>query len=141
MVAAAFDATVVKIAAFPPHRRGGCPYPEPVRTCEGSTGTYGAAGWQCPLSGQSLTFQMVRRLSVAVVVIFVVLAYLYGPAAQPRDAQRRPSRECNDHAEGNWRSFRLTWNVGVYPHWTCWDASEPTEKAVSLGWWTNPFQS
>jgi hypothetical protein len=92
------------------------------------------------LSGQSLTFQMVRRLSVAVVAIFVALAYLYGPAASP--AMRSEAiAQCNDHAEGNWRSFRLSWNVGVYPHWTCWDASKPEENAISLGWWTNPFQS
>ncbi len=49
--------------------------------------------------------------------------------------------ECNEHAEGNWRSFRLSWNVSVYPHWTCWDASKPEQKAISLGWWTNPFTS
>ena len=38
--------------------------------------------------GTNLTFNMVRRLAVAVVVIFCVLAYLYGPAATPamRDA-------------------------------------------------------
>ena len=57
--------------------------------------------------------------AVAVVVVFVVLAYLYGPAASP--AMRNAAvDECNDHAEGNWRSFRLSWNVGVYPHWMCW---------------------
>jgi hypothetical protein len=86
------------------------------------------------LSGSDLTFQMVRRLSVA------VLGYLYGPAASPA-MRTQAVNECNDHAEGNWRSFRLSWNVGVYPHWTCWDASKPGEQAISLGWWTNPFQS
>ena len=91
------------------------------------------------LSGSDLTFQMVRRLSVVVVVVFVVLAYLYGPAASPA-MRSQAVNECNNHAEGHWRSFRLRWNVGVYPHWTCWDASKPEEKAVSLGWWTNPFQ-
>ena len=95
---------------------------------------------QVSLSGQSLTFQMVRRLSVVVIIIFVVLAYLYGPAASPA-MRNQAIAECNDHAEGNWRSFRLNWNVGVYPHWTCWDANKPMKKAVSLGWWTNPFTS
>ena len=47
--------------------------------------------------------------------------------------------ECNDHAEGNCRSFRLSWTVGVLPHWSCWDASRPQKDPVSLGWWTNPF--
>jgi hypothetical protein len=95
---------------------------------------------QVSLSGQSLTFQMVRRLSVVVIICFVVLAYLYGPAASPA-MRNQAIAECNDHAEGNWRSFRLNWNVGVYPHWTCWDASKPMKKAISLGWWTNPFNS
>jgi hypothetical protein len=47
--------------------------------------------------------------------------------------------QCNEHAQGNWRSYRLSWEVGVHPHWRCADASRPEEKAVSLGWWTNPF--
>lgn len=93
---------------------------------------------QVSLSGQSLTFQMVRRLSFAIVAVFAVLAYLYGPAASPPMRNEAIAR-CNQHAEGNWRSFRLDWNVGVYPHWTCWDASRPRRKAISLGWWTNPF--
>lgn len=89
-------------------------------------------------SGSSLTFTTVRRLAVAIVAIFVVLAYLYGPAASP--AMRNAAiAQCNEHAEGNYRSFRLSWNVGVYPQWSCWDASRPEEDAVSLGWWTNPF--
>jgi hypothetical protein len=90
------------------------------------------------LSGQNLTFTMVRRLSVAVVVIFVVLGYLYGPAASPA-MRNQAIAECNNHAAGDFRSFRLDWNVGVYPHWTCWDASRPEREGVSLGWWTNPF--
>jgi hypothetical protein len=93
---------------------------------------------QVSLSGASLTFQMVKRLAVSVVAVFAVLGYLYGPAASPAMRDRAVA-ECNDHAEGNWRSFRLTWNVGVRPHWTCWDAARPNEAAISLGWWTSPF--
>ncbi|MEO5709590.1 MAG: hypothetical protein ABIQ59_07200 [Nocardioidaceae bacterium] len=95
---------------------------------------------QVSLSGQSLTFQMVRRLAIAVVAVFVVLAYLYGPAASP-PMRNEAISQCNEHAEGNWRNFRLDWNVGVYPHWTCWDADRPHRKAISLGWWTNPFNA
>ena len=89
-------------------------------------------------SGSSLTMKTVRQVSVAVVAVFVVLAYLYGPAVTPgfRDAA---ATECNEHATGNFRSFRLTWHVGVYPHWSCWDASRPDATPVSLGWWTNPL--
>lgn len=91
------------------------------------------------LSGSDMRFAIVRRIAVGVVTAFVVLCYLYGPAASPA-MHKQAIRECNEHAEGNWRSFRLTWNVGVYPHWTCHDASKPTQPAVSLGWWTNPFE-
>ena len=89
-------------------------------------------------TGQDLTFEMVRRLAVAVVVVFVVLGYLYGPAVSPA-MHAAAVDQCNEHADGDFRSFRLTWKVGVYPHWTCANASRPTDSAVSLGWWNNPF--
>ena len=90
--------------------------------------------------GTNLTFNVVRRLAASVVVIFCVLAYLYGPAATPamHDSARN---ECNAYAHGNFRSFRLAWDVGVRPHWTCWDASNPEKDEIDLGWWTNPFAS
>ena len=66
---------------------------------------------QVSLSGQSLTFQMVRRLAVAVIAIFVVLAYLYGPAASP--AMRTEAiAQCNDHAEGRLSSTELEQRTG-----------------------------
>jgi hypothetical protein len=89
-------------------------------------------------SGSSLTFQMVRRITVAVIAVFVVLAYLYGPPFTPgmRDGA---VAECNSQTHGNFRSFRLSWRVGVYPHWSCWDAGHPDRDPVNLGWWTNPL--
>ena len=90
------------------------------------------------LSGSDVTFSAVRRMSAFVVVVCAVLGYLYGPAFSP--AMRTAAvGQCNEHAQGNWRSYRLAWEVGVYPHWTCADATRPSEQAVSLGWWTNPF--
>jgi hypothetical protein len=88
--------------------------------------------------GSALTFTMVRRLSVVVVLVFVVLTYLYGPPATPAVRNAAAAR-CNGYAHGDYRSFRLTWHVGPRPHWTCWDVSRPTVAPVSLGWWTNPF--
>ena len=88
--------------------------------------------------GQNLNFDMVRRLAVGVVVIFAALTYLYGPAYSPT-LHKAAASECNAYAEGNFRSFRLSWTVGVLPHWSCWDASRPQKDPVSLGWWTNPF--
>jgi len=91
------------------------------------------------VTGSSVTFKLVRQLSVVVVLVFCTLAYLYGPAASPA-LRNAAVDQCNDYAQGNYRSFRLSWHVGVYPHWSCWDASRPADKAVSLGWWTNPFR-
>jgi hypothetical protein len=84
------------------------------------------------VSGSDVTFTAVRRLSVVVVVVCAVLGYLYGPAFTP--AMRTAAV-----GQGNWRSYRLSWDVGVTPHWMCADASRPREASVSLGWWTNPF--
>ncbi len=89
-------------------------------------------------SGSKLTFTVVRRLAALVVVVFLALVYLYGPAATPAVHQAAIA-ECNDYAQGNWRSYQLSWEVGLQPHWRCADASRPTKDAVSLGWWTNPF--
>jgi hypothetical protein len=77
-------------------------------------------------------------VEVVVVVVCAVLCYLYGPAFAPA-TRTAAAGQCNEHARGNWRSYRLSWEVGVYPHWRCADASRPDEAAVSLGWWTNPF--
>lgn len=89
-------------------------------------------------TGSSAGFRLVRQLALVVVLVFGVLAYLYGPAASP--AMRNAAiDQCNEYAQGNYRSFRLSWNVAAYPHWSCWDASRPQAAAVSLGWWTNPF--
>ena len=88
--------------------------------------------------GTSLTFSMVRRLAVSMVIIFAVLGYLYGPPATPA-LRESAANECNVYAHGNYRSYRLGWEVGLHPHWTCWDASNPDKPDVSLGWWTNPF--
>ena len=90
------------------------------------------------LSGSDVTFSAVRRMSAFVVVVCAVLGYLYGPAFSP--AMRTAAvGQCNEHAQGNWRSYRLSWDVGAYPHWMCADASRPREASISLGWWTNPF--
>ena len=88
--------------------------------------------------GTNLTFRMVRRTGRRGRACLLVLGYLYGPAATPalRDSA---TNECNAYAHGNFRSFRLAWQVGVRPHWDCWDASRPNKPEVDLGWWTNPF--
>ena len=90
------------------------------------------------LSGSSTTFTVVRRTAALVVVAFLVLSYFYGPAYAPA-VHNAAIAECNDYAQANWRSYRLTWEVSATPHWVCADASRPDENAISLGWWTSPF--
>jgi hypothetical protein len=90
--------------------------------------------------GTNLTFRMVRRMAAVVVVVFFVLSYLYGPAATPA-LRSSATNECNAQAHDDFRDYRLVWQVGVRPHWTCWDASRPNRAAVDLGWWTDPFSS
>ncbi len=80
----------------------------------------------------------IKRTLVAALAVVATLLYLYGPAATPAIHDAAVAR-CNDHASGNFRSFRLSWVVGWHPHWTCWDARKPQEPEVSFGWWVNPF--
>jgi hypothetical protein len=90
-------------------------------------------------ASRGLSGSTIKNTSVAVIAVFVVLFYLYGPPATPA-VQDAAIARCNDHASGDYRSFRLSWEVGVRPHWTCWDARRPQEQPVSFGWWVNPFR-
>ena len=63
--------------------------------------------------------------------------YLYGPAVTPA-LSAGAAAECNELAGGNYRSYRLTWESGIRPHWTCGDASAPEAPATDLGWWVTP---
>lgn len=65
--------------------------------------------------------------------------YLYGPPVTPTFRAAAVSA-CNEHSGGNFRSYRLHWDFGTRPHWSCWDASRPQQNAVSFGWWVNPFR-
>jgi hypothetical protein len=80
------------------------------------------------------------KTTLTVVLLLLGLGiYLYGPPFTPR-LHAAAVRACNDHAGGNYRSYRLSWHVGVGPHWTCWDASRPSEQPVDMGWWVGPLQ-
>ncbi len=85
-----------------------------------------------------LSSETLKRMIVAVTAVLATLMYLYGPAAMPA-VHNAAIAKCNDHASGNFRSFRLSWVVGWHPHWTCWDAHRPQEPEISFGWWVNPF--
>ena len=89
--------------------------------------------------GANLNFDLIRRVAVGVVVGFVLFAYFFGPATAPLLRQSATAR-CNAYAAGDFRSYRLHWNVGLLPHWTCWDASRPERDPISLGWSPNPFR-
>ena len=78
------------------------------------------------------------KASIAVVVGVIVLGfYMYGPPITPK-LHAAAMDACNDHSGGNYRDFRLSWHVGVGPHWTCWDAGRPNQQAYDMGWWVSP---
>ena len=92
-------------------------------------------------SGQTgLSMRAIRSMLIVIFVLLGTFVYFYGPLIAPTVANAAEA-ECNEYAGGNFRSYRLTWVSwpDTDPHWACWDASRPTEKAISLGWWVNPF--
>lgn len=91
--------------------------------------------------GQSgLSTRSIRSMLIVIFVLLGTAVYFYGPLVTPTVAQAAVD-ECNEHAGGNFRSYRLEWVTWPdEPHWSCWDARSPQEKAVSLGWWVNPFR-
>ena len=92
-------------------------------------------------TGQNgLSVRSVRTLLVVIMVAFGLAVYLYGPPVTP--AFRTAANEaCNEYAGGNYRDYQLDWLSvpGNSPHWSCWDRSRPQKKAISLGWWVDPF--
>ena len=92
-------------------------------------------------SGRSgLSMRAIRSMLVVIFVLVGTFFYFYGPLVTPTVANAAESA-CNEYAGGNFRSYRLAWVSwpDTDPHWACWDASRPTEQAISLGWWVNPF--
>ena len=88
-----------------------------------------------------LSVTSVRSFLVVMAVLLGFGVYFYGPPLTPT-LRAAATEACNEHAGGNFRSYRLEWVSGPRnpsPHWSCWDASQPMEKSVSLGWWVDPF--
>jgi len=81
-----------------------------------------------------LSMTAVKNIAAAVLVLFALWFYFYGPSVTPL-MHSSATAECNELAGGNYRSYRLDWVVGVTPHWECYDRSTPTEPPVDLGWW------
>lgn len=93
-------------------------------------------------TGQSgLSIRAVRSMLVVIFVLLAAIVYFYGPLITPT-VEAAAKDKCNEYAGGNFRSYRLTWvtGPGESPHWSCWDARRPAERAISLGWWVNPFR-
>ena len=87
-----------------------------------------------------LSMRSMRSFLFLLVLLIGVIVYFYGPLVTPTVASAAQD-ECNEHAGGNFRSYRLEWvsGPGNRPHWSCWDASRPRRDPVDLGWWVNPF--
>ena len=89
---------------------------------------------------RGLSARAVRSFLVVFFVLCAFVYYFYGPPLTPT-VRTAANEACNEHAGSNFRSYRLSWVSwpGDSPHWSCWDARDPRKKAVSLGWWVNPF--
>ena len=86
------------------------------------------------VTGAGVSMSTVRTVAVALGVLVGAAFYFYGPLVTPL-MHAAAIASCNDHAGGNYRSYRLSWEVGAEPHWSCWDAGDPAKPAVNLGWW------
>jgi len=92
-------------------------------------------------SGRSgLSMRSVKSIFIVFAVFLGFAVYFYGPPVTPA-FRSAAAQECNEYAGGNMRSFRLEWTSGPgsSPHWRCWDARRPEVRAISLGWWVDPF--
>lgn len=78
----------------------------------------------------------IRSASAAGAAALATAFYFFGPVMTPL-MHGAALKTCNDLAGGNYRSFRLTWQVSSHPHWSCWDASKPMKPTVNLGWWVS----
>ncbi|HEX6515917.1 MAG TPA: hypothetical protein VF049_10090 [Nocardioidaceae bacterium] len=81
-----------------------------------------------------LPMRSLRRTLAVLAAAFAVGFYLYGPLVLPA-SHAAAETSCNQRVGGDFRSFRLSWEVGTRPHWLCWDASAPAKPAMNLGWW------
>ena len=91
-------------------------------------------------TGQAgLSMRAVRSMLVVIFVLLGTFYYFYGPLITPR-IQEAALAACNEHAGGNFRSYRLEWVSWpeTDPHWSFWDARKPAQRPISLGWWVTP---
>lgn len=79
----------------------------------------------------------VPRLVPSLAVVATVCFYFFGPPMTPA-WHRAAADQCNELAGANYRSFFLTWSVGVRPHWLCANTARPAAPPVDLGWWVSP---
>ncbi|MGA9749602.1 MAG: hypothetical protein WBQ50_19285 [Nocardioides sp.] len=87
-----------------------------------------------------LSMRALRSMLLVVVVLVGTFIYFYGPSLMP-PVQRAAVDQCNESTGGNFRAYRLTWVSWpeTRPHWSCSDARNPEQEAISLGWWVDPF--
>jgi hypothetical protein len=84
------------------------------------------------------SIRSLKRFLTGSSLLLVGALYLYGPPVTPA-LHNAAADACNLHAKSNYRSYGLSWYVGLRPHWQCADASRPKAPALDYGWWVNPF--
>ena len=85
----------------------------------------------------AISMARLRTLLATVAVVGATAFYLYGPVVTPA-FRAAATTECNEMTGGSYRSFDLDWVLGIRPHWSCRDRSEPADAPVDLGWWVTP---
>jgi hypothetical protein len=86
-----------------------------------------------------LSMSTIKTIFIVGALLVAAGFYLYGPPVTP-SLRAAAVSACNEHAGGNFRSYRLHWQTGRSPHWSCWDAGNPERLPVNYGWWVNPFR-
>ena len=89
------------------------------------------------LTGARISMAQIRGTAIAVALVSGLGFYAYGPAVTPLMHAAAVSG-CNELTGGSFRSYHLEWAVGVRPHWSCWDLSDPANPPANLGWWVTP---
>jgi hypothetical protein len=89
------------------------------------------------LTGSRMSMASIRTIAVVIGSVLGLTYYVYGPAVTPV-MQAAATSSCNELTGGNFRSYHLEWVVGSRPHWSCWDARDPAEPPMNMGWWVTP---
>ncbi|HET8716688.1 MAG TPA: hypothetical protein VFM50_02970 [Nocardioidaceae bacterium] len=89
------------------------------------------------LTGSGPSMAAMRSTAATVAASACLVFYCFGPMLSPV-MQAAAASACNRLGDGSFRHYRLEWQVGLRPHWRCWDTRDAARPGVDLGWWVTP---